>query len=104
MSTTKPLSTTSAHTAERLDPDTVMVADELRCQGLPSVPCPAAILLDGEIRRRGARTVRGPLRTGPQRAALGSAAFLGLDLAHCAAMIHADAGFDQLCLSSDWLA
>lgn len=30
--------------------------------------------------------------------------FMGLDLAHCAAMIHADAEFDQLCLSSDWLA
>ncbi|MGW9556730.1 4-hydroxy-3-methylbut-2-enyl diphosphate reductase [Nocardiopsis sp. NPDC055551] len=81
MSTTKSPRTTSAHTVERLEPDTVMVADELRRQGLPSVPCPAAVLLDGEIRRRGARTVRGPLRTGPwragpERAALGSAAFL----------------------------
>lgn len=81
MSTTKSPRTTNAHTVERLEPDTVMVADELRRQGLPSVPCPAAVLLDGEIRRRGARTVRGPLRTGPwragpERAALGSAAFL----------------------------
>jgi germacradienol/geosmin synthase len=30
--------------------------------------------------------------------------FVGFDLAHCAAMIHADAGSDQLNLSSDWLA
>ncbi|WP_067608134.1 terpene synthase family protein [Nocardiopsis listeri] len=30
--------------------------------------------------------------------------FIGLDLAHCAAMIHADATFAQLCLTSDWLA
>ena len=30
--------------------------------------------------------------------------FIGLDLAHCAAMIHADASYEQLCLSSDWLA
>lgn len=30
--------------------------------------------------------------------------FIGLDLPHCAAMIHADAGFDALCISSDWLA
>ena len=30
--------------------------------------------------------------------------FRGLDFAHCAAMIHADADFDELCLSSDWLA
>ncbi|MFW6642363.1 terpene synthase family protein [Nocardiopsis algeriensis] len=30
--------------------------------------------------------------------------FIGLDLAHCAAMIHADAGYEQLCLSADWLA
>ncbi|GAB3474859.1 family 2 encapsulin nanocompartment cargo protein terpene cyclase [Amycolatopsis cihanbeyliensis] len=30
--------------------------------------------------------------------------FIGLDLPHCAAMIHADAGLEQLYLSSDWLA
>ncbi|MBB2913294.1 germacradienol/geosmin synthase [Streptosporangium becharense] len=30
--------------------------------------------------------------------------FLGMDLAHCAAMIHADATPEQLNLSSDWLA
>ncbi|HEV7974209.1 terpene synthase family protein [Amycolatopsis sp.] len=30
--------------------------------------------------------------------------FLGFDLAHCAAMIHADASPEQLNLSSDWLA
>ncbi|WP_017613248.1 terpene synthase family protein [Nocardiopsis salina] len=30
--------------------------------------------------------------------------FIGLDLAHCASMIHADAGFEELCISSDWLA
>jgi germacradienol/geosmin synthase len=30
--------------------------------------------------------------------------FLGIDLAHCAAMIHADASLEQLELSSDWLA
>jgi germacradienol/geosmin synthase len=30
--------------------------------------------------------------------------FRGIDLPHCAAMIHADAGPDQLNLSSDWLS
>lgn len=30
--------------------------------------------------------------------------FAGFDFAHCAAMIHADAGAEQLDLSSDWLA
>jgi germacradienol/geosmin synthase len=30
--------------------------------------------------------------------------FRGLDLPHCASMIHADSDFPQLCLSSDWLA
>ncbi len=30
--------------------------------------------------------------------------FIGLDLPHCASMIHADADLEQLCLSSDWLA
>lgn len=30
--------------------------------------------------------------------------FIGLDLAHCAAMIHADGSFERLCLSADWLA
>lgn len=30
--------------------------------------------------------------------------FIGLDLPHCAAMIHAEASFEQLCVSSDWLA
>jgi germacradienol/geosmin synthase len=30
--------------------------------------------------------------------------FIGFDFAHCAAMIHADAGPEQLNLSSDWLA
>jgi len=30
--------------------------------------------------------------------------FLGFDFAHCAAMIHADAGAEQLELSTDWLA
>jgi germacradienol/geosmin synthase len=30
--------------------------------------------------------------------------FIGLDLAHCASMIHADADPEQLCLSADWLS
>ncbi|GAB3553918.1 germacradienol/geosmin synthase [Actinopolyspora lacussalsi] len=30
--------------------------------------------------------------------------FIGFDFAHCAAMIHADAGSEQLNLSADWLA
>ncbi|WP_018685791.1 4-hydroxy-3-methylbut-2-enyl diphosphate reductase [Actinokineospora enzanensis] len=42
-------------------PGTVLVADELR--GLPGAPlaCPAAALVDGELRRQGIPTARGPV-------------------------------------------
>lgn len=40
-----------------------MVADELLREGLSSVPCPAAPLVEGEALRQGVRVVRGPLRS-----------------------------------------
>jgi len=38
-----------------------LVADEIVGRVLGSVPCPAAVLVDGELRRRGLRTTRGRL-------------------------------------------
>lgn len=42
-------------------PGAVLVADSLLWPNRPSVACPAAVLLDGELRRRGVRTQRGHL-------------------------------------------
>jgi (E)-4-hydroxy-3-methyl-but-2-enyl pyrophosphate reductase len=52
-----------AHEPDRTGP--VLVADELLRSGLPTISCPAAPLLAGELGRRGICTVRGPLRLGP---------------------------------------
>jgi 4-hydroxy-3-methylbut-2-enyl diphosphate reductase len=41
--------------------DPVLVADELHRADEPAIPCPAGVLLDGELRRRGVATVRGPI-------------------------------------------
>lgn len=65
MPTTEGRDANTAHTISRLQSGTVLVADELLRSGLPSIPCPAAPLLDGELRRRGAHTTRGPVRIGP---------------------------------------
>lgn len=43
------------------DPGVVLVADDLLWPNRPAVPCPAAVLLEGELRRRGVRTKRGHL-------------------------------------------
>jgi 4-hydroxy-3-methylbut-2-en-1-yl diphosphate reductase len=45
----------------RLEPGMVLVADELRCPGRPTIDCPAAVLIAGELRRHGVATVCGPL-------------------------------------------
>ncbi|MGH3731153.1 MAG: terpene synthase family protein, partial [Micromonosporaceae bacterium] len=45
-----------------------------------------------------------PVPGAPAGAIWDADAFTGFDFAHCAAMIHADAGPEQLSLSSDWLA
>lgn len=65
MSTTETHLWNTVHPVGSLEPGTVLVADELLREGWPSVPCPAAPLIEGEIRRRGVRVVRGPLR--PER-------------------------------------
>ncbi|GLZ36448.1 4-hydroxy-3-methylbut-2-enyl diphosphate reductase [Actinokineospora sp. NBRC 105648] len=44
-----------------LPPGTVLVADELRGLGGPDVGCPAATLIEGELRRQGVPSVRGVL-------------------------------------------
>jgi 4-hydroxy-3-methylbut-2-enyl diphosphate reductase len=38
-----------------------LVADELRYNDRPPIPCPAAVLLEGDLRRRGISASRGPL-------------------------------------------
>ncbi|HKS47921.1 MAG TPA: 4-hydroxy-3-methylbut-2-enyl diphosphate reductase [Amycolatopsis sp.] len=43
------------------DPGVVLVADSLLWPHQPAVACPAVAILDGEVRRRGVRTVRGHL-------------------------------------------
>ncbi|GLY69446.1 4-hydroxy-3-methylbut-2-enyl diphosphate reductase [Amycolatopsis taiwanensis] len=43
------------------DPGVVLVADVLLWPNRPAIPCPAAVLLEGELQRRGARTKRGHL-------------------------------------------
>lgn len=43
------------------DPGVVLVADILLWPNRPAITCPAAVLLEGELQRRGARTKRGHL-------------------------------------------
>ncbi|WP_158895699.1 hypothetical protein [Amycolatopsis anabasis] len=46
---------------DRLTTGTVLIADELVCPGRDTIPCPASVLLEGELRRRGVPTARGAL-------------------------------------------
>ena len=63
----------------RLAPGTVLVADELVASGRPAVPCPAAPLVAGELRRRGLATAGGALSiTGEPPAAPGAPALAAL--------------------------
>lgn len=64
MSSTRTRPTSTVDTFGPCAPDTVLVADELLREDLPSIPCPAADLIEGEMRRRGVRTRRGPLHIG----------------------------------------
>jgi 4-hydroxy-3-methylbut-2-enyl diphosphate reductase len=54
-----------AHEPERLADGTVLVADQLVRDGLPSIDCPAAPLIAGELARRGVPARRGSLHLGP---------------------------------------
>lgn len=56
--------TDTAHTCSPLDPGTVRVADALLHGDGTRVPCPAAVLVEGEARRHGASTDRGTLLAG----------------------------------------
>jgi (E)-4-hydroxy-3-methyl-but-2-enyl pyrophosphate reductase len=51
----------AANNPGRADPGVVLVADGLLWPHRPAVSCPAAALLEGELRRRGVRTRRGNL-------------------------------------------
>ncbi|GAB3587738.1 hypothetical protein GCM10027445_68170 [Amycolatopsis endophytica] len=51
----------AAHHPGRPRPGEVLVADDLLWPDRPSVPCPGAGLLEGELRRRGLDTTRGHL-------------------------------------------
>ncbi|MFD2422510.1 4-hydroxy-3-methylbut-2-enyl diphosphate reductase [Amycolatopsis pigmentata] len=51
----------AANNPGRADPGVVLVADGLLWPHRPAVSCPAAALLEGELRRRGVRTDRGHL-------------------------------------------
>jgi 4-hydroxy-3-methylbut-2-enyl diphosphate reductase len=48
----------------RLTPGTVLVADELLSRGRAVIGCPAAVLIAGDLSRRGLRTTGGRLRFG----------------------------------------
>lgn len=56
--------TGTAHTAGPLEHGTVLVADTLLRRDGTHLPCPAAALVEGQVRRHGARTLRGPLQDG----------------------------------------
>lgn len=61
MSFTAAQSILAARNPGRPDPGAVLVADDLLWPSRPSVRCPAAVLLEGELRRRGVRATRGHL-------------------------------------------
>jgi 4-hydroxy-3-methylbut-2-enyl diphosphate reductase len=52
-------------TLRHLEQGAVLVASELIAPGRPPIPCPAAPLLAGDLRRRGVTTVLGPLPLDP---------------------------------------
>jgi 4-hydroxy-3-methylbut-2-enyl diphosphate reductase len=62
----------------RLRPGTVLVAGELTAPGRPPVPCPAAALVAGELRRKGLATAGGALAVTGAPAAPGAAALAAL--------------------------
>src|SRR4051794_31415337 len=65
----------------------VLVADELLLPAGPAVPCPAGVLVAGELARRGIPTIPGPLHHPPDPSALsvvlpgGGAGRVGLGVA-----------------------
>ncbi|MEU0469295.1 4-hydroxy-3-methylbut-2-enyl diphosphate reductase [Amycolatopsis sp. NPDC006131] len=69
MSFTAAQSILAAHHPGRPAPGEVLVADELLWADRPSVRCPGAGLLEGELRRRGITTARGPLYVDTDHAA-----------------------------------
>ncbi|WP_435155555.1 4-hydroxy-3-methylbut-2-enyl diphosphate reductase [Amycolatopsis sacchari] len=64
MSFTAAQSILAANDPGRSAPGSVLVADDLLWPSRPAVPCPAAVLLEGELRRRGVRAARGHLHAG----------------------------------------
>ncbi|PWV73874.1 4-hydroxy-3-methylbut-2-enyl diphosphate reductase [Prauserella marina] len=62
MSVTAAQSIIAANRPGRPRADVVLVADELLTTGGPPTPCPAAVLLAGELRRQGVPLARGRLR------------------------------------------
>jgi 4-hydroxy-3-methylbut-2-enyl diphosphate reductase len=61
-----------------LKPGTVLVADRLLRPGQPAIPCPAAPLLAGDLRRRGVATVGGLLELQAPQAPPGAATTVAL--------------------------
>jgi 4-hydroxy-3-methylbut-2-en-1-yl diphosphate reductase len=57
----------AAHEPEPTAPDTVLVADELISPEGRVIGCPAAVMIAGDLRRRGLRTVGGRLLLDPDR-------------------------------------
>ncbi|HVV10330.1 4-hydroxy-3-methylbut-2-enyl diphosphate reductase [Amycolatopsis sp.] len=70
MSFTAAQSILAANNRGRPDPGAVLVAEDLLWPDRPSVPCPAGVLLEGELRRRGVRAGRGPLHAEADRGAV----------------------------------
>ncbi|WP_191244088.1 4-hydroxy-3-methylbut-2-enyl diphosphate reductase [Amycolatopsis deserti] len=69
MSFTAAQSILAAHHRGRPGPGEVLVADELLWADRPSIRCPGGGLLEGELRRRGVATARGPLYVDTDHAA-----------------------------------
>jgi hypothetical protein len=51
----------AADNPRRLPAGKVLVADQLFSNGRPAYSCPASVLIEGELRRNGYSTERGPL-------------------------------------------
>ncbi len=60
----------TAYDPRSLEPGTVLVADELVSRGSAVIGCPAAVMVAGDLRRRGLRTSGGRLRLGAATAVL----------------------------------
>jgi 4-hydroxy-3-methylbut-2-enyl diphosphate reductase len=71
------MSVTETATADKdtgpLVPGTVLVADELLAHESAVIGCPAAVMLRGDLHRRGLRTTAGRLRLGVRHAGVGDA-------------------------------